>query len=312
MNLIRNEWMKLWARKGTWVMLVLSLVITIGLLSITKWTGGNLEGETEDWKATTKQELKEVKEGLAVTTISDPQRDRLISKEKVLQYRLDQSIQPIDGYSQEAIIMNPSSIAPIILLLTVIVSAGIVASEFSQGTIKMLLTRPVKRWKILMSKFITVNLFCLALLLINYLIFIAFSFILFKSSGGHYLIWSGGQVVEQSIWARGLYMLLLSFGSIFITSTFAFTIGTVFRSSSMAIGLSIFIYFTGSTIVMLLSKYEITKYILFTHMDLTQFESGYMIFEDITMPFSLAVLSIYLILFLAISYLTFSKRDIKA
>ena len=56
------------------------------------------------------------------------------------------------------------------VLLTVIVAAGIVASEFTQGTIKMLLSRPVKRWKILTSKYVTVILFGILLMLVGFIV----------------------------------------------------------------------------------------------------------------------------------------------
>ena len=206
------------------------------------------------------------------------------------------------NFTREGMIQDPSSLGGTVLLLTVIVAAGIVASEFSQGTIKMLLTRPVKRWKILLSKFLTVNLFSMFLMLIGYVVYILLALLLFKSEAG----------MDGSVWSDSLYMLLLSFGNVFVTATFAFTIGSVFRSSSLAIGLSLFIYFTGSTISALLSRYEVAKYLLFTHMDLTQFETGYMLVEDLTMPFSLAVLAVYIVIFLVISYTTFVKRDVTA
>lgn len=206
------------------------------------------------------------------------------------------------NFTREGMIQDPSSLGGTVLLLTVIVAAGIVASEFSQGTIKMLLTRPVKRWKILLSKFLTVNLFGMFLMLIGYVVYILLALLLFKSGGG-------GSV---SILGDSLYMLLLSFGSVFVTATFAFTVGSVFRSSSLAIGLSLFIYFTGSTISALLSQYEIAKYLLFTHMDLTQFETGMMLIPDLTMPFSFAVLAVYIVAFLVISFTTFVKRDVTA
>lgn len=176
----------------------------------------------------------------------------------------------------------------------------------------MLLTRPVKRWKILTSKFIAVNLFGMLLMIIGYIVYIILAMVLFKSGTGQELAYNGTEVVEVSIWGKSLYMLLLSFGSVFVTATFAFTIGSVFRSSSLAIGLSLFIYFTGSTISALLMKYEIAKYLIFTHMDLTQFETGMKLVEDITLPFSLAVLAVYMIVFLVISYTTFMKRDVTA
>ena len=205
-------------------------------------------------------------------------------------------------FTKEGMIQDPSSLGGTVLLLTVIVAAGIVASEFSQGTIKMLLTRPVKRWKILLSKFLTVNLFGIILMLIGYVVYILLAMLLFES----------GSDLNWSVWSQSLYMLLLSFGNVFVTATFAFTIGSVFRSSSLAIGLSLFIYFTGSTISALLSRYEVAKYLLFTHMDLTQFETGYMLIEDLTMPFSLVVLAVYIAIFLVISYTTFVKRDVTA
>src|SRR6478609_844788 len=116
---MRNEWMKLWHKKGTWVMVGILIVITTGMMGLTKWISTQNTGM----------------EG---------------------------------NYTREAMIQDPSGLGGTVLLLTVIVAAGIVASEFSQGTIKMLLTRPVKRWKILLSKFLTVNLFGMVLMLIGY------------------------------------------------------------------------------------------------------------------------------------------------
>lgn len=252
LKLMQNEWMKLWHKKGTWVMVGILVIITAGMTGLMKWisTQENMGG----------------------------------------------------NFTREGMISDPSSLGGTVLLLTVIVAAGIVASEFSQGTIKMLLTRPVKRWKILLSKFLTVNLFGMFLMLIGYVVYILLVLLLFKSGAGE----------SASIWSDSLYMLLLSFGNVFVTATFAFTVGSVFRSSSLAIGLSLFIYFTGSTISALLSQYEIAKYLLFTHMDLTQFETGMMLIPDLTMPFSFAVLAVYIIAFLVISFTTFVKRDVTA
>ncbi|UZN01022.1 ABC transporter permease [Lysinibacillus sp. MHQ-1] len=47
----------------------------------------------------------------------------------------------------------------LVTLFTVITAASIVSSEFSTGTIKMLLTRPMSRAKVLTSKLLTTFLF---------------------------------------------------------------------------------------------------------------------------------------------------------
>ena len=290
----------------------LLVIMIAGMFGLTKWIESMNDYDEPDWKVVVQGELTSVKEQLGNPMLSENEKERLEDKEKILDYRLANSVEPLDNNSREKMIMDSAGIGSIVVLLTVIVAAGIVASEFSQGTIKMLLSRPVKRWKILTSKYLTVILFGILLMLIGFVVSIICAFLFFQSGSGQELVWNGKEVVEASVWGNGLYMLLLSFGNVFVTATFAFMIGSVFRSSSLAIGLSLFIYFTGSTVVMILSQYEVVKYIVFTHMDLTIYESDFRIVEGMTMPFSLAVLAVYLVVFLVISYTTFVKRDITA
>ena len=56
--------------------------------------------------------------------------------------------------------------------------------------------------------------------------------------------------------------------------TLAFMISTVFRSASLAIGLSIFIMFAGQVITLLLMRYTWGKYFLFANTDLTPYLKG--------------------------------------
>lgn len=311
LKLIQNEWMKLWAKKGTWIMTLLLIAIVIGLMGLTKWINSQNTTEPTDWKTNVQEQLHFTNETLQMDL---PKSERKQTEEtvKILEYRLDQNIPPLAQDSRESMIINPVGIGSLVVLLTVIVAAGIVASEFSQGTIKMLLTRPVKRWKIMTSKYITVLLFGMLLMLIGFAVTIACAYILFPSGGGQELKMDGNAIVSVPVWGHGLYLLILSFANVIITATFAFMIGSVFRSNGMAIGLSLFIFFTGNTIVLLLSNYEIVKYLVFTHMDLTVYEMGQPFVEGMTMPFSLTVLVVYLFIFLVISYSVFTKRDVTA
>ncbi|WP_145453457.1 ABC transporter permease subunit, partial [Staphylococcus epidermidis] len=59
-----------------------------------------------------------------------------------------------------------AGLIPLAGLFVLIIAAGIVANEFSWGTIKVLLVKPYKRWKILLSKYIAVNLFLLLMLIL--------------------------------------------------------------------------------------------------------------------------------------------------
>ncbi|MBO1910437.1 hypothetical protein J4G37_37335, partial [Microvirga sp. 3-52] len=121
----------------------------------------------------------------------------------------------------------------------------------------------------------------------------------------------GSDLALSAIWGKSAYMMFLSLINVFMISTFAFMVGSVFRSTSLAVGLSIFLFFSGTMIVLFLERFEIAKYIFFAH-DLTQYELGFKMLDSNTMGFSVVVVSVYAILFLAISYLTFNKRDVTA
>ena len=92
--------------------------------------------------------------------------------------------------------------------------------------------------------------------------------------------------------------------------TFAFMISTVFRNSALAVGTSIFLLFTGNVLVSLLSNYSWVKYVLFANTDLTQYIKGVPLVAGMTVKFSLIVLTLYFIAFMATSWVFFSKRDI--
>ncbi|MNI90197.1 hypothetical protein D3C73_1476900 [compost metagenome] len=59
-------------------------------------------------------------------------------------------------------------------------------------------------------------------------------------------------------------------------------------------------------------RYEWAKYLLFTHMDLR----GYLLTDTgpggVTLGFSIAVLTAYYVIFLAVSWAVFNKRDVAA
>ncbi|MGE7624266.1 ABC transporter permease subunit [Viridibacillus sp. NPDC096237] len=331
LKLIQNEWMKLWRKKATWIMLIMLIVLVIGLAGLNKWissknsaeddsTGGAVTTEKAkgkdapklSWQEQEKIAIAENKKTLKEDGLSKDEKENLIEKNSISEYRLKNDIAPENEASMESFVLDSSGMLSLVTMFVVVIAAGIVAIEFSEGTIKMLLTRPVKRWKILTSKFATVLLFGIAMAAVTWITSVIIGLILFDSSGVGYLKWNGSEVVEQSIWLRSLYLYLISSVNIFVTATFAFMIGSVFRSNALAIGISMFLWFMGSNVVLFLRKYEFVKYLFFTYTDLTQFVYGTGLVEGTTMALALTVLSVYVVIFMAISYIVFTKRDITA
>lgn len=313
LNLIQNEWMKIWSKKSSWILVALLVFLLFANAGLTKWvnTTMNVEGD-EQWQDTTAANMMQNQASLENPGLTEANHEYFEGEIAISEYRLANDVQPFEDLSMQKSVMNSYELMSIVTLFTVIIAAGIVAAEFSQGTIKMLLTRPISRWKVLTSKYIATMLYALLLAVILFIVTALASLTFFGIGDGTYLIWNGSEVMERSYWLQGLKMAMLSFASVWMIGTFAFMLGTVFRSSSLAIGLSIFLMFTGVQLVFLLANYEIVNYYLFTHTDLTQFYTGFMPVPGITMTMSVIVLIVYFIIFMAISYLTFEKRDITA
>lgn len=290
----------------------LLVVVLFASAGITKWIESTAPAPDADWQEMAEMDMMMAQDQLQNPDLGQAQSEYYEGQAAIAEYRLANDAAPFEYTSFQQQLLDGHMMLSLVTLFTVIVGAGIVASEFSQGTIKMLLTRPVKRWKILTSKYITTILFALLFAVLT-LVSIAVSSLLFFGTGdGTFLTWNGSEVVEGSYFAEALKLAALSFASTWMIGTFAFMLGTVFRSSSLAIGVSIFLMFVGVQVVFLLQRFEIVKYYLFTHTDLTQFYTGFMPVPDITMGMSLIVLAVYFLLFMAISYWTFSKRDVTA
>jgi len=301
--------MKLWSKKGTWIMVILLVVMVVGVSGLGKLTEGI--NNTASWTADLQEELVQVEQELGAADLTEDKKSELIIRQQEIEQNIVMSIEMSKPMSREKIILDSFGMMSLVTLLMIIASAGIVASEFSQGTIKMLLSRPVKRWKILTSKYLTVLIFGLLLTAVTYVSSVVGAFIFYPATEESSIAFYNSEVAVTAVFGESAYLVLLAFVYVCVMATLAFMIGSVFRSSALAIGVSLFLFFTGSMIVMFLERFAVAKYILFAH-DLTQFETGHQVLSSNTMPFSVMVLIGYVIVFLAISYSTFIKRDITA
>ena len=200
-------------------------------------------------------------------------------------------------------------------VFVIAIAADSVAGEFSRGTIKLLLIRPWSRIKILLSKYIAVVLFLLAVYAVFILPALPLSALLFGTSSttgaaGDLLSGLAGSMA-YAFWRS----LLLQMISGLVYATIAFMFSAVFRSNSLALSLTMVMMFVGSLITLIVNpgKYVIGRYLLFANLNLTQYvyspagEYGVM-----SLGFSLAVLAVYYVVFLLIAFWVFRKRDVAA
>jgi ABC-2 type transport system permease protein len=319
LNLVRNESMKITRSIGTWIMAIILILVLVGVGFIIK----SVETKPNDpnWKTTLTQQNEQYKKSQAeaknIDSSSDKNLDRTI---KTNEYRIAHDLTPSNAptlWSYVGSIQILQVSVFLITLFSVIIGGGIVANEFSQGTIKLLLIRPSKRWKILLSKYITVLLYSLVMLIISFTVSFIVAAILFSFNGigEPYLNYNNGVVTEVNMFLHTFSIYGYACIRLVMMVTFAFAISSLFRSSSMAIGLSVFLMFAGNIIITALigfGKENIAKYILFANTDLTQYTSGSPLINGMTMQFSITVLIVYFVAFNLISFLGFTKRDVAA
>lgn len=278
-NLIRNENMKLYKRPRNRIIL-LAIFVLVSFITFMDW----------HFSAST---LKELKKAAVANSMS------------------------IEASTMWYIVRDVFEHAGILLyIFSVIVAGDIVAREFSTGTIKMLMIRPISRTRILLSKYIASLLFALACLGVYFVTVVLVGGLLQGFEG-----FSTPHITEMASGAvhktHYLIYLLQDAGYYFVEIgllvTLAFLVSTVFQSSSMAIGVSSFLLVFNLIFAKILAfKFEWMKYYLFTNTDLSQFTENHSpIISSMTLTSALVTISIYFIAMLAVTWTIFIRRDIR-
>ncbi|CEG26567.1 ABC transporter permease [Bacillus sp. B-jedd] len=316
-NLIVNEFVKIFSRAGTYVMIGIVIMLVMGMAGLAKYEEAeNPPQENPLWKTELEKQLVNDRASLDDFGMTNPNLRSFYEREiAIKEYRLKHDMAPPTGTHVWSFVDNSQSFISIVGLFTIVIAAGIVSSEFSWGTIKLLLIRPISRPKILLSKYLTVFLFgvCLLALLFSFSLLVGLLLFGFPDSPSPHLVFSGGHVYERSMGLQLVAEYLLSSIDILMVATMAFMISAVFRNSSLAIGISLFLLLTGGTLTMLLaSKFEWAKYLLFANTDLTVYLDGTPLISGMTLGFSIIMLTIYFGFFHFLAFWVFSKRDVSA
>ncbi|WP_274466991.1 MULTISPECIES: ABC transporter permease [unclassified Paenibacillus] len=312
LNLIMNEQMKIYRRLRTWILGLLLIVIVV-LAALVSHPGADASSQ-ENWKAQAADTIEHNKRELENNDIPEKFRQQLKEELAIQEYRLAHNYPPTENTLWGGA-LRASGMIVLVTLFTVIIAGDMVAGEFTWGTIKLLLIRPASRAKILLSKYVTTLLFAATLLVVMFIASLIVNGFLygFQNLGlPHLSAVAGGQVHESSMLGFTFATYGLKLIELVMIVTLAFMISTVFRSASLAIGLSIFIMFAGQVIAMLLLRYPWGKYFLFANTDLTPYLEGQPLAEGMSLGFSVTVLVCYFVVFNLLSWEIFRRRDVAA
>lgn len=224
-----------------------------------------------------------------------------------------------DTSSAKGILLSTFDEYEIFLIVMFMMTAGVIVSEeFSKGTIKLLLIKPYKRSTILASKFITsIIVAIIVIILVILMQFVVGGLIQgFDSFKDPTIIYDHTiNNVKQINTIQYLAMQALGKAPMYILlMTLAFAFSTIFTNSALAITISLLGYM-GSSIINMLAlnlKLDWIKYFVTPNWNLTEyFWGGIPTFEGITLPFSIAIIVIYMAIMLIPTFIIFQKKNIK-
>lgn len=212
------------------------------------------------------------------------------------------------------VFLTSTSLVTVVALLAIVIAGGIVSSEFSQGTVKFLLINPVKRWKILMSKYFTVITVGYIMLCILFVVMIPITGLMlgFDGFSTPYIYVSGGDVKEMPTLLYAAEQYLMKSVEMVVMSTLAFAISSLVRSTALAIGVSVFTMCIGSTVTQLLGQFgqDWARFLVFANTDLASISKGSSIFAQHSLTFAVGVLIAHMVVFLLTAWDGFTKRSV--
>ncbi|TVP89472.1 ABC transporter permease [Alkalibacterium sp.] len=328
--LIRNEIQKILLKKKMLLILFLLLIFvtlfSYGQNYAYERTIEQFEAETSetafDWRVPAGQRLDDLERRRSNESIPDEVRASFDREIQQLNYFIDNDINPITPtafkfnaeFAEQGIVL-------FIPLLVVILAADLVSGEFSKKTIKILLTRAVPRWKILLSKYLALLMMTTILVFIVAVLSTLVSFLFFRELGASEPVVTGfsvfeGQLVSDStvLVSRLQYSVfiysLVWFVSIIIASI-TLLISVTVDSSSSAIGILMASLIGGQFLQFFLAEWELVQYFFVTNLDLTRYLTGsYQPVEGMSLTFSILTLAVWGGLSLIFSFIIFNRKDV--
>lgn len=240
-------------------------------------------------------------------------------------YYIDNDITPLE-YTNSTRNMLESSIYYMILIVAfvgIIVTGPIVSREYSKGTIRLLLIRPVRRWKVLLSKLLAVVLICILTFALCCSLCAGLTVYFFGMEDLSLPIVSitNGQITTMHILERIVPAMLWSCLTILFLVSVAFSMTTIAKSSIMSVGLPLILMAASYPAALILSSYQyytivrysFLPYILLFHV-LNNTGTLMQVFGaslELSAQYGELLLGGMSFVLLLLSFIVFSSRDVK-
>ena len=318
--LIENEMLKIWKKKRFCVVVLILLVLipifTYAQLKISE------SSQDKDWRNRLLQQITDYQNMLASDRIPEEWKTYRKVVVQQLQYYLDHDVNPNSPsgvtFTREFL---GNSVTLFIPLLVLAVAGDLVSGERTAGTIKMLLTRPVRRWKILLAKLAALTLYVSLILVTAAALSYGISGMFFGYGGWDAPVFTGfavngAELGTEFVRAVPQWLFLLMQGgliwfSAMTVALLAVMVSVLVRSTAASIVTMMAAIIAGTILTAMASSWNSAKYLFAVNLELTGYLEGTPPpIAGMTLPFSLGVLTVWSAVSLIVSFVVFTKQDI--
>lgn len=250
--------------------------------------------------------------------------EKRVHKIKELWYGLENNIPDLGTVKDARSVIDSTYEVYVILavLMVIIIGGGIVASEYANGSIRLLMIRPVARWKILLSKLLSILIVGFSIVILGVTILTISSCVVFRFETLKVPVLEtiNGSIVETSYLKYMIPQLLVSTGSLLFIASLVFMISTLARNTALAVALGMLLYFGSGPLSGMLIGFKqtwlintIIPYINGSYFKFTPYFSDLLKSNGMELNYILGAKQLVVIsaIMLIITFVTFKKKDIK-
>ena len=329
-GLIENEALKILRRKRfRIVLIVLAAILSLVVFAQDRQRRNQRrDNPTLDWRAGVEKRATELERRMNERRVPENFKRWMRYESGRLRYYLSKNLNPneITGPIFTRAFAGVGSVL-LIPLLVAVFGADLVSSEFAEGTITLLLTRPVSRWKVLLSKVVAMGLFTTLTLLAAFFLAWGISGVAFGWSGWGAPILTGFRLGGASpaagfdlsgvrmvaLWQDTFAAWGLAWFSALAVGSITLLLSVVFRSAAAAMGTMMATLVGGTILSRIASDWDGAKWFFVTNLPLPDYYAGLPTpFEGMTLAFSVWVLFGWALAALAAAFVLFTRRDVTA
>lgn len=320
LSLVRNETLKLLRRKRFMIVVGIMLAI-LTLVSYGQYRQLR-ETRNQNWRAELQERIARWENRLRRGRMNETWVRSMRAEIRRLQFYLDRDINP-EQPTAPLVVRTFANAAGFLLLplLIAVLGSDIVSAENAEGTDKLLLTRPVRRWKILTSKLVTLWMFATLTLLVGAIMAYAVTAPVLPAGGWDMPTFNGFQIggdafrVESirqlPLWRDALIAYGLEWYALMTVASIALMLSVIFKSSAASIGTMLASLIGGTILTRVSPDWLAGKYLFVSALPLADYYTGQAPpYEGMSMLFCISLLGAWAVGALVVGYTLFVRRDV--